>query len=219
MFQLGHNDPSRGLHFRHLYSISEPEAPLIFLLHGKGGTPEAMRTFTRTCPRVSNFILPEGPVAAEGGGLGWWLGSPFDRAQPDWMDGAGKSAELLIEFFQASLEYYKLRPSRLIAMGFSQGAATLSLLVQREAEFLSGAVLLSGFVLPCRAIRADNPATKVAICHGRLDPVVPVALAQEGRRSLEAQGFEVAYFEDDATHKVGTANMRELSAWVKWVLE
>jgi len=47
------------------------------------------------------------------------------------------------------------------------------------------------------------------MCHGRMDPVVPIAMGIEARDVLSAQGYAVEWHEYPMEHEVCAAEFRE----------
>jgi phospholipase/carboxylesterase len=86
-----------------------------------------------------------------------------------------------------------------VVSGFSQGGA-MSLDVGLQLP-VAGVCSLSGYLhfLP-KAER--NPFPPTLICHGKLDPVVPISAAREAKEKLENVGVKVEYHEYDMAHEV-----------------
>ncbi|MGB2711694.1 MAG: phospholipase [Conexibacter sp.] len=108
--------------------------------------------------------------------------------------------------------------SRTVLGGFSQGAAmafALGLGPGRPAP--AGILALSGF-LPAVAgyepVLEGREGFPVAIGHGSLDPVIPVAFARTARERLGAAGADVLYRESPLPHTIDPAFVPELRAWL-----
>lgn len=189
----------------------DASAPLAFLVHGRAGNFDVMWTFRRCLPEGSNIIAPQAFLNDAIGGYSWWSVNPTSPGLDD--AAVDAAAAKLREFIERSIEFYKLSPSKIFALGFSQGAGLLSIMLQRDPAFFSGAALLAGFVVK-QPETARKPSTKVFIGHGSEDEVVPIDKARRGAEFLKGRGFDVAYTEDPVGHKVGAAAVRELKSWL-----
>lgn len=204
----------RELGLRHKYYLcGDRSAPLVFLIHGRAGTFDVMWAFRRCLPEHCNIIAPQAPEPDELGGYSWWDvnvgGASLEAATP--------SLQLLQRFINASPAHYSLEPQAQIALGFSQGAGILSLLLQSGAHPLSGVALLAGFVIEAADASAP-PRPRVFMAHGTNDDIIPVSRALRGKEFLEKRGFEVEFHEDAVGHKVGAPSMRHLTDWSASVL-
>lgn len=192
----------------------DPNAPLVFLVHGRAGNFDVMWTFKRCAPPGANIIAPQAFLNDPIGGYSWWevnpLVSGLDEAAVD------AAALKLRVFIEKSIDHYKLSPSKIFAMGFSQGAGLLSIVLQREPRFLTGVAILAGFVVKQPEISL-KPSTRVFIGHGAEDEVVPLEKAKRGFEFLKSRGFETVLVEDPVGHKVGSAAVRELKSWMSAV--
>ena len=117
---------------------------------------------------------------------------------------------------------------QMIAFGFSQGSAVISTLSLMRPGMFRGVAILSGFV-PRRVFAEDSFVNecykenssllpKYFIAHGTKDEVVPILRANVAKRELEALGAQVELHTDDVGHKVSSAGIRALQAWVERLL-
>jgi phospholipase/carboxylesterase len=123
--------------------------------------------------------------------------------------------------FVASLpQKYPLDPSRIILMGFSQGAAICNTLVLTQPEQAMGVVSLAGLI-PDVVIETVQPGLTglpVFIAHGMRDETVPLAAAQQTRDVYTRLGAQVTYGEYPTGHKLTTEGMADLKAWLAQVI-
>src|SRR5690606_31044098 len=80
----------------------------------------------------------------------------------------------LAEFVTAAATKHDLDPTRLLALGFSNGANIAACLLQRHPHLLAGALLLRAMVV------LDEPAApgsltgkRVYLANGSFDPIIP----------------------------------------------
>ncbi len=197
---------------------SDPEAPLILMVHGRAGSFDVMWTFRRAIPEQWNAIAPQAPIPDTPDilpkgtvGYSWWEVLQGSRGEPEAMQ---RAASKLAHFLDQATTFYRLRPKRVVAIGFSQGAALLSVMAQRPDQPFAGIGLLAGFV-----IRNSDPTgvrtCPVQMCHGERDEVVPFDLAKKGAEHLRGLGFPVEIASDPVGHKIGPAGVRALKSFLE----
>lgn len=198
------------LGLKHKIRLGDPTAPMIFLVHGRAGNFDVMWTFRRAIPDHYTVIAPQAPLPDPIGGFSWWqVGSKGVREEGT----AQAAAERLRLFLEKSIPYYGLTPSAILAAGFSQGAALLSVMLQRSDNPFEGVALLAGFVLrDNQAVRGDT--SSVLILHGTKDDVVPIEMARLGESHLVELGYAVEFVEDPVGHKIGAGSVRALTRWI-----
>ena len=197
-----------GLRYRYL-AASDSAAPVVYLIHGRAGNREVMWAFRRSLPESCTIIAPEAPLADPIGGYSWWLVEPGRNHRPE----ALGAADQLGAFIRSVESLHGLSPRLRLALGFSQGAGTLSVLMQREPLLFRGVGLLAGFVIRLPDSLSGEMLPEILMAHGSADEVVPVADARAGCAYLRERGFPVEFIEDPVGHKVGTAGMRRLREW------
>jgi phospholipase/carboxylesterase len=126
---------------------------------------------------------------------------------------------------EAFIEQEKARgiPARRIVLaGFSQGCAMTIQTGLRYREQLAGLLCLSGYA-PLAATLADERAdaslaTPIFMAHGRQDPVVPFARAEQSRDALAALGCNIEWHAYPMQHTLCAQEIDDISAWLKKVL-
>jgi phospholipase/carboxylesterase len=105
---------------------------------------------------------------------------------------------------------------RTVLGGFSMGAVmsyALGMGVGRPPP--AGVIALSGFIPTVEGFEArPPPALRVAVAHGTLDPVIPVAFARAARERLETAGVDLLYHEAPVAHAIDPAFLPALHAWL-----
>jgi len=109
--------------------------------------------------------------------------------------------------------------SRIVLAGFSQGGAVALSAGLRFGERLAGLLALSTY-LPfpetlAAARSAANLDVPLLMCHGRMDPVVPIGMGTEARDVLRAQGYAVEWHEYPMQHEVCAAELAEIARWLR----
>src|SRR6185295_19050747 len=100
---------------------------------------------------------------------------------------------------------YPIDPSRVVLMGFSQGAGMCAALILSDPASAAAVAILAGF-LPQAARRWVQPGRlagkSVFIAHGTADTTVPAERAQAARDALQTAGATVEYHDYPIAHKL-----------------
>lgn len=148
------------------------------------------------------------PYAPEGR---MWYGFPagYDFQRPhDFMAQTDlqESRDRLHRWIQATAEAASISLSQTILAGFSQGGA-MALDVGLRLP-LAGILVLSGYL---HGTVQPHPAVgPVLMVHGRQDPIVPLARAQQARDALREAQLDVTYQEFDMGHEVRPAVLQQV---------
>jgi phospholipase/carboxylesterase len=109
--------------------------------------------------------------------------------------------------------------SRIVLAGFSQGGAVALSAGLRFGERLAGLLALSTYLPFPETLAAGKSAANhdvpILMCHGRMDPVVPVAMGTEARDALRAAGYAVEWHEYPMQHEVCVAELKEIARWLR----
>ncbi len=168
-----------------------PRQRLMVVLHGVGANAENIFPLAKSLSAFApdaDVLVPDGLFPWSGGGLGreWYsLQNIEDLQRAERVEPTGVA---LSAWLDEELAKRKLDGSKLIVVGFSQGAGLAQwLAVRRTPSPL--AISLSGRFAVQGDARADG--ARVLIVHGTNDPVVPVANAEASRAALLARGVNV----------------------------
>jgi phospholipase/carboxylesterase len=109
--------------------------------------------------------------------------------------------------------------SRIVLAGFSQGGAVALEAGLRYPQRLAGVLALSAYLpFPARLATeksAANDGVPILLCHGRMDPVVPISMGLEARDALKALGYSVEWREYPMQHEVCAAEIAEIARWLR----
>ena len=109
--------------------------------------------------------------------------------------------------------------SRIVLAGFSQGGAVALSAGLRFGERLAGLLAMSAYLPFPETLAAEKSVTNarlpILMCHGRLDPVVPIGMGTEARDVLRAQGYAVEWHEYPMQHEVCAAELGEIARWLR----
>lgn len=218
-----------GLQARLVDALPEGAAPrlLCVLCHGYGAPGDDLVSIGSELIRASQavaagvrFVFPAAPLTL-GGYYGnearaWW---PIDMEALDdairrgtFLDRTSEIPEelpaaraLLTELISSQLQDLGLGVDRLVLGGFSQGAmlATDVTFRLRGNPALLG--IFSGTLINAeewRTLAAARRGTVVVQSHGRQDPLLPFAAAENLRDLLEGSGAEVEFVPFDGPHTI-----------------
>lgn len=112
-----------------------------------------------------------------------------------------------------------VRAERIVLAGFSQGGAVALTAGLRYPQRLAGVLALSTYLpFPARLATdrsAANAGASILMCHGRMDPVVPIAMGVEARDALNALGYAVEWREYPMQHEVCAPELAEVARWLR----
>ena len=206
----------------------EPVASVIWL-HGLGADGH---DFVPIVPElhlpeeiVPRFVFPHAPVRAVSINNGMQMRAWYDILgfSPGTAEDAPgiRASALLAEEFIAKEREAGIEPNRIVLAGFSQGGAIALYAGLRQSDALAGILALSTY-LPLRASLAEASGTQrdtpILMCHGRFDPVVPLALAEMSRDLLRQHGCRIDWKEYPMQHQVCAQEIADISAWLVRVL-
>jgi phospholipase/carboxylesterase len=191
----------------------EPAGALV-LLHGRGADEhDLFPLFDLLDPQRRLLgIAPGGPLALPPGGRHWYRLGGIPTPDPATFLG---SAALLAEL----VDGLPFAAGRVVLGGFSQGAVmSFALALGPGRPRPAGVVALSGFLPRVEAwpLTVEGlEALPVAIGHGSLDPVIPVAFGREARDTLTRAGADVLWRESAVPHTIDPQLLPELQTFLE----
>lgn len=178
-------------HRYHFEPGTDPNSPPLLLLHGTGGNERDLLPLARSLSPSSPVLSPLGQVS-EGGARRF-----FARLAEGVFDPAEviSRTHALADFIAAAASLHQLNLSRLIAVGFSNGANIAATLLLLRPESLGHALLLRPMVVLDQPAKPQSLAGKSALLlNGDADPIVPLdhparlaALLRAGGAKVEPQ--------------------------------
>lgn len=202
-----------GLRFIHRVG-PDPAGALVVLVHGRAGNAQVMWAFDRLIPVSATVVSFEAFMPDPLGGFSWWLMESSEPVRPRILEARDRLC-LAIERY---IESKGLRPSKVAALGFSQGSVLLSAAILTGKVHLDGLAILAGVAYESAETPHVLGAPSVLIAHGTHDEVLPVERARASAERLRALGLPVTYVEEDVGHKVGVQGTRAMREWLGGVL-
>jgi phospholipase/carboxylesterase len=170
----------------------------------------------------ARFVFPHAPVrpVTINGGMAmraWYDILGFDRHARE--DGAGIRASASAVTALIDREITRgIAAENVVLAGFSQGGAIALHTALREPRRLAGVLALSTYLPLAGTLAGErsvaNARTPIFLAHGTADDVLPLALAQSSRRTLEAQGYSVEWHTYPMPHSVCIEEIAAIGAWL-----
>jgi predicted esterase len=200
--------PPDGLSYRYKVG-TEGGAPIVMMLHGKTGDEKVMWVLEGVLPRGSHLVALRGLFPVAEGGYQWENTAP--GVWPEMADFQASADALLrtVEDFERRFQFDR---SRLVLMGFSQGAA-LAFAATALGILQPGAIVsLAGFLPKGKLDRLQD--LPIFWGHGSQDEMIPIENARLDVEKLLRIGADVHYCEADVGHKLGAECARGLKTWL-----
>jgi phospholipase/carboxylesterase len=113
-------------------------------------------------------------------------------------------------------------PRRLVLAGFSQGGAMALHVALRYPERLAGILALSCFLPLASTLATEASAANRDVpifwAHGLHDPMIPLALAEQGREQVAALGYRIEWHQYPMPHSVCAEEIADVARWLGRVL-
>jgi len=113
-------------------------------------------------------------------------------------------------------------PRRLVLAGFSQGGAMALHVALRYPERLAGILALSCFLPLASTLATEASAANRGVpifwAHGLHDPMIPLALAEQGREQVAALGYRIEWHQYAMPHSVCAEEIADVARWLGRVL-
>jgi phospholipase/carboxylesterase len=211
------------------------QGPAVILLHGFGAGGDDLVPLEKVmaAPKETRFLFPEAPLQLQMplyDARAWWLidMERLDRAirsgQPRELSkevpaGLAEAREKLLALLSEVEE--KLRPSKIVLGGFSQGAMLSCDAALRGAHKLAGLVLLSGTIVAepeWIELMHQRRGLPVFMSHGTYDPLLPVSEAERLKGLLTRAGLPVEWIGFPGAHEIPGVVLEGLGAFLQRVL-
>ncbi len=172
------------------------------------------------------FVFPHAPVRPVTLNNGypmraWYDIIGIDRRSAEDFDGIQASADAIRALIRRE-EKEGIPSTRIAIAGFSQGGAMALHVATRHPDKLAGVIALSCYLPLARQFASErtdvNLATPVFMGHGTQDPVVPFALGDESRKSLEGTGFKVQWRAYPMPHSMCEPEVADIRAFLQRII-
>jgi phospholipase/carboxylesterase len=115
-----------------------------------------------------------------------------------------------------------IAPRRIVIAGFSQGGAMALHVGLRYPDRVAGILALSCYLPLAGALDAElSPANRdvpIFWAHGLHDPMIPLAMAEQGREQVAARGYQIEWHQYPIPHSVSAEEIADVARWLERVL-
>ncbi|MED4694713.1 alpha/beta hydrolase [Peribacillus frigoritolerans] len=188
---------------------SNPEAPLLLLLHGTGGTETDLLPLSEMVSPGSSVLSVRGNVLENG------MPRYFRRLAEgvfDEEDLIFRTKELY-DFLESASGKYDFDRDRVVALGYSNGANIAASLLFHYEGALQGAILHHPMV-PRRGITLPSLSDiPVFIAAGKNDPICPAAETDELNQILLQAGAAVNVHWENYGHQLTRSEVDSAGSW------
>jgi predicted esterase len=182
----------------------------LLLLHGTGGNEEDLLPLGHELLPGAALLSPRGKVLEHG------MPRFFRRLSEgvfDLEDLKVQTADLARFVGEAALKY-QLEGSKIVAVGYSNGANIAGSVLLTHPKLLTGALLFRPMV-PFRPLVApDLKDVPVLLGPGRRDPIVSPEQTSELAKLLEASGARVTLHWHEGGHELGRDDLAAAKQWL-----
>jgi len=182
----------------------------LVVLHGTGGDENDLIGIGQAIAPGAAIVSPRGNVLE--------AGAPrfFKRLAEGVFDPkeVRSRAEELARFIRGAVVTYRLDPSRVFALGYSNGANIASTMMFVEPGILQGAILFRPMLVYEPSEKSDLTGSAVFISAGRMDPIVPVPSVERLAELFESAHADVTLKWQLAGHNLAPSEVREAADWL-----
>lgn len=189
---------------------SDPDAPLVVLLHGRGADEGTIIGLVDHLPPGPAYAAVRAPLA-EGGGFAWFANRGIGRP-------VAESLSETMSWFRRWLDDVAPAGRPVVLVGFSGGAAFAGGLLLSDPGRFAGAAILYG-TLPFDAGVPVTPArlagVPVFVAQGEADTVIPRELMDRTWHYLLNESGAPPYARrDPGGHGISLDTVTELGGWI-----
>lgn len=189
---------------------TDPDSPLVVLLHGRGSDERAIIGLADLLPRGATYAAVRAPIA-EGGGFAWFANRGIGRP-------IAASLDATITRFRGWLDEIAPAGRPVVTVGFSGGAAAAGGLLLADPGRFAGTAILYG-TMPFDAGLDTGPGrlagASVFVARGDADQVIPLDLQQRTWSYLHGDsGARTAGHRDGGGHGLTQGALDALNGWL-----
>ena len=188
--------------------------PTLLLLHGTGGDENDLLDLGRMLAPDVGLLSPRGKVLENG------MPRFFRRLAEGVFDVPDliQRTHELADFVEIASTTYSFDATRIIAVGFSNGANIAASMLLLRPQVLMGAVLLHAMVPFVPEELPNLTGKQVFVGAGRRDPIVPMQNTERLVQLLQEAGATVDSHWHNGGHTITHEEVREAKAWLQRIL-
>jgi predicted esterase len=189
----------------------ENSGRVLLLLHGTGGNEDDMIPLGRDLDPAAAVLSLRGNVLENG------MPRFFRRLAEGVFDEADviRRANELADFIVSAAKRYDFDPNRLTAVGYSNGANVAAAVLLLRPGTITSAILFRAMVPLTPEVQPNLDGTRVLICSGERDPIIPLDNAERLAAMLRTAGADVALRVADASHQLVFDEIADAKKWLR----
>ncbi len=182
--------------------------PLLLTFHGTGGTEDQFHGFARQLMPAASVTSPRGDVS-EHGALRFFA----RRGEGDYdMDDLAKRTDAMASFI--ATERAEIDPSRVIGLGYSNGANILASVALMQPDLIDDLVLMHPLIPWEPEAQPGLEGRRVLITAGKADPICHAPTTQALADYLMDQGADVTLHWHPGGHEIVQSEIDAIAAFV-----
>lgn len=189
----------------------EVGAPLLIVFHGTGGDENQFFDLGAELLPGARIVAPRGDVS-EGGALRYFRRTGEGRY--DMADLALRTVTMA-DFVRTRIA--ETKPSKVIGLGYSNGANILAAVQFAAAELFDAAVLMHPLIPFQPAPAAGLKGRAVLITAGKRDPIAPAPATQQLADYFTGQGAATELFWHDGGHELRQQELQQTQQFMAGV--
>jgi phospholipase/carboxylesterase len=189
---------------------ADPAAPILLLLHGTGGDEDDLIGLGRILLPDGALLSPRGKVLENGAPRFFRRLAMGVFDEPDLIARAGE----LAAFVRAAAAVYEFDASRVIAVGFSNGANIAAAMLLLHPDVLRGAILFRAMVPLTPPSPPDLTGVPVYLSAGRFDSMVPADNVEALASMLQDAGASVSLAWTQQGHNLAPDEVDAARRWL-----
>ena len=186
-----------------------PGAPLFITFHGTGGDERQFHDFALHLVTGAHVISPRGDVNENG------MNRYFRRTAEGVydMDDLAARTETMASFIRDARR--KVNPSRVIGLGYSNGANILAAVQLKHPDLVDEAVLMHPLIPWSPDPQPGLSGKRILITAGRRDPICPAPQTEALASYLEAQNVDLTVDWHEGGHEIGQNEPRVIADFLE----
>lgn len=198
--------------FIHHYQPATAEgAPTLLLLHGTGGNEHDLLDLGRGLAPQAALLSPRGPVLENG------MPRFFRRLAEGVfdMEDLRQRTQDLVAFVAEAAEAYGFDASKVIAVGYSNGANIAANVLLHYPGVLAGAVLFHAMVPSVPEQLPDLSGVPIFMGAGRQDAMIPPQQTEQLALMFQQSGADVELHWEPGGHALNRAEFQAAQLWMQ----
>ncbi len=208
------------------YLVHEPakktdKAPVIIMLHGYGSNEADLFELSKSIGEKFYVFSLRAPFKGKDVGYAWYDLNFLPNKQLSYnYEQLGEGKAKILSFISNACKTFKADSTKVILMGFSQGAIAAYDIALTNPKKIKGVIALSGRMLEeskqGMSDQKEAQKTKLFIGHGYSDNIIDIKEAEKANEFLSSKGFkEVTFKKYEMPHSISGTELNDIKTWLK----